>query len=77
MIRVEPVPFNPPVRHLTEIERDDIVRRTLEEVERRLNAQTVNTLYQQAFKVVFKILQSMMPKTNETLNDIPDQISAT
>lgn len=77
MIRVEEKPYVPAVRSLSEIERDDIVRRTLEEVERRLNAQTVNTLYRQAFKVVFKILRSMEPKANEILNDSRNQISST
>lgn len=61
MIRIEEHPFVPSARTLEEIERDDIVRRTLEEAERRILGTDTNTLYRQAWKVVIKILRGMKP----------------
>jgi hypothetical protein len=62
MIQVEEQPFKPSVRTIQDIERDDIVRRTLEEAERRLLGTTTNTLYRQAWKVAIRILRGMRPK---------------
>lgn len=61
MIFAERTPFRPPPRSLAEIDRDDIVRQTLKEVEARMNATSVNPTYRQAFKVVAKILHGMKP----------------
>lgn len=61
MIQIEHQPFAPPVRTLKEIERDDIVRQTLDEAERRVVQQAGNSLYRQAWKVVVKILRGMKP----------------
>jgi len=62
MIHVEEHSFSPPNRALEDIERDDIVRRTLEEAERRIINQGGNTLYRQAWKVAIRILRCMKPR---------------
>lgn len=61
MIHAELAPFTPPRRSLTEIDRDEIVRQTLREIEERMSAVSVNKTYSQAFKVVVKILHGMKP----------------
>lgn len=61
MIHIEDHPFKPPARTLEDIERDDIVRRTLDEAERRLTQQHVNHTYRQALKVAIRILRGMKP----------------
>lgn len=61
MIHAEQTPFDPPRRSLTELDRDELVRQTLREVETRLGAVSVNHTYRQAFKVVVKILHGMKP----------------
>lgn len=61
MIHADQTPFTPPRRSLTEIDRDDLVRQTLAEIEKRLRSTSVNKTYAQAFKVVLKILHGMKP----------------
>jgi hypothetical protein len=61
MIHAEQTPFTPPRRSLTEIDRDEIVRQTLREIEERMSAVNVNKTYAMAFKVVIKILRGMKP----------------
>jgi hypothetical protein len=61
VIYAEQTPFLPLRRSITEIDRDEIVRQTLAEVENRMNAIPVNNTYNQAFKVVVKILRGMKP----------------
>ena len=61
MFHAEQTPYLPPRRSLTEIDRDEIVRQTLREIEIRMNAVNVNKTYAQAFKVVVKILRGMKP----------------
>lgn len=61
MLHAEQAPFTPPRRSLTEVDRDEIVRQTLREVEQRLMTMTVNSLYRQAFKLVIKVLHGMKP----------------
>jgi hypothetical protein len=61
MIHAEQSPFTPPRRSLTEIDRDEIVRQTLREIEDRMSAVNVNKTYAMAFKVVIKILRGMKP----------------
>lgn len=61
MIHAEQTPFKPPQRSFTEMDRDEIVRQTLTEVETRMNALVVNHTYRGAFKVVAKILRGMRP----------------
>lgn len=61
MIHTEQAPFVPLRRSLTEIDRDDVVRQTLAEIESRLMVMNVNSLYRQAFKLVLKILHGMKP----------------
>lgn len=61
MIHAEQTPFTPPRRSFTEMDRDEIVRQTLREIEVRMNAMTVNYTYRQAFKVIVKILRGMKP----------------
>lgn len=61
MIHAELTPFTPPRRSLTEIDRDEIVRQTLKEIEARMAAVNVNHTYRAAFKVVQRILHGMKP----------------
>lgn len=61
MIHAEQTPFNPPVRSLSEMDRNQIVRETIIEIEKRMNAIGANHTYRQAFKVVVKILHGMKP----------------
>lgn len=61
MIHIEQSTFRPPHRSLSEIDRDEIVRQTLNEVERRIKDQHGNTLYRQAWKVILKIVHGMKP----------------
>jgi hypothetical protein len=61
MIRVEQTSYRPPQRSYSELDRDEIVRQTLKEVERRIHEQQGNALYRQAWKVVIRILHSMKP----------------
>lgn len=60
-IHAEQTPFKPEPRSFTELERDDIVRGTLKEVEKRLLDMRVNNTYRAAFKVAIKILNGMKP----------------
>lgn len=61
MIHAEQTPFQPPRRSLTELDRDELVRQTLREIEERMESMSVNPTYRQAFKVVVKILRGMKP----------------
>lgn len=61
MIHAEHAPFTPPRRSFSEIDRDEIVRQTIAEIEVRMEATNVNKTYAQAFKVVFRILRGMKP----------------
>jgi len=61
MIYPEESPFKPPPRSFTEMDRDEIVRQTLTEVETRLSSINVNHTYAQAFKLVSKVLRAMKP----------------
>lgn len=61
MIHAEQTPFQPPRRSFTEMDRDEIVRQTLREIETRMEATHVNHTYRAAFRVVVKILRGMKP----------------
>ena len=61
MLHAEQTPFTPHRRTLSEVDRDEIVRQTLKEVEHRLTTMTVNSLYRQAFKLAIKVLHGMKP----------------
>lgn len=61
MIQVEDSKFKPPQRSFSEMDRDEIVRQTLKEVERRLGALSVNHTYRMAHKQVVRILHGMKP----------------
>lgn len=61
MIHAKQVPFRPPVRTLSEMDRNQIVRETIDEIENRLCATSVNKTYQSAFKVVVRIIREMKP----------------
>jgi hypothetical protein len=61
MIHVEQATFRPPQRSFSEMDRDEIVRQTLSEVEKRIKDQHGNTLYRQAWKVILKIVHGMKP----------------
>lgn len=61
MIHPQQAPFAPARRSFTEVDRDEIVRQTITEIELRMNGVNVNHTYQQAFKVVIKILRGMKP----------------
>jgi hypothetical protein len=61
MIQVVEETFRPAQRSYSEIDRDEIVRQTLNEVERRLVGLHGNSLYRQAWKVAIRIIQGMKP----------------
>jgi hypothetical protein len=61
MISVEKSTFRPPQRSFSEMDRDEIVRQTLKEVERRIAALSVNHTYRMAHKQVMRILHGMKP----------------
>lgn len=61
MIRVEESTYRPPQRSFNEMDRDEIVRQTLKEVERRMSALNVNATYRMAHKQVLRILHGMKP----------------
>jgi hypothetical protein len=61
MIQVEQSKFAPPQRSFSEMDRDEIVRQTLAEVERRLAALSVNHTYRMAHKQVVRLLHGMKP----------------
>lgn len=61
MIQVEQSTFRPPQRSFSEMDRDEIVRQTLAEVERRIAALSVNATYRMAHKQVLRILHGMKP----------------
>lgn len=61
MIQVAEQAFRPEQRSFSAIDRDEIVRQTLDEVERRLIYQQGNSLYRQAWKVAIRIMQGMRP----------------
>ncbi len=61
MIHPEQSAFRAAPRSFTEIDRDEIIRQTIDEAERRLSAMTVNTLYRQAFKLAIRVLRGMRP----------------
>jgi hypothetical protein len=60
-IQAQHKPFRPEQRYLTDIERDEIVRQTLKEIEARMDATHVNPTYAAAFKIVKKIARGMKP----------------
>lgn len=57
----EQAPFIPPRRSFTEIDRDEIVRQTLDEAAKRLRALHGNPTYRRAFDLSAKVLQRMKP----------------
>jgi hypothetical protein len=59
MIHAKQIPFRPPIRSLSEMDRNQIVRETIDEIENRLCAMSVNKTYQMAFKVVFRVMREM------------------
>lgn len=61
MIQVEESTYRPPQRSFNEMDRDEIVRQTLKEVERRMSALNVNATYRMAHKQVLRILHGMRP----------------
>lgn len=61
MIQVEKSTFKPPQRSYSEVDRDEIVRQTIKEVERRIAALSVNSTYRMAHKQVIRILHGMKP----------------
>lgn len=61
MIQVDKSTYRPPQRSFSEVDRDEIVRQTLAEVERRLTEQHGNSVYRQAWKIAIKIVRGMKP----------------
>lgn len=53
--------IQPPIRSISEIERDDIVCRTLEAAARHLETKGGNPSYTMAWKVAAKDLRAMKP----------------
>ena len=54
-------PFVPPRRSYTEVDRDEIVRQTLEEAARRIESRQGNPTYQTAWRTAAKIIRAMKP----------------
>lgn len=54
-------PFIPPRRGFTEMERDEIVRQTLDEAVSRLQSLGGNPTYRRAFEISTKVLLRMKP----------------
>lgn len=54
-------PFQPPRRSFTEIDRDEIVRQTLDEAVGRLSDLGGNYTYQRAFEIAARVLKAMKP----------------
>jgi hypothetical protein len=76
MIYITPDPFTASARDMSAIERDDIVRQTIAEAVNRINRQSGNATYRQAWKVAINILKGMEPKINKPLNDKEREISS-
>lgn len=53
--------FYPPRRTYAEIDRDEIVRQTLEEGIKRIANLGGNTTYQRAFEIAARVLKAMKP----------------
>lgn len=54
-------PIIPPRRSYTEIDRDEIVRQTLEEAAKRIEGHGGNNLYRTAWRKAAMILRAMKP----------------
>lgn len=54
-------PFVPPRRSYTEIDRDEIVRQTLEAAAKRIEARQGNPTYQTAWRTAAKVIRAMKP----------------
>jgi hypothetical protein len=61
VIKVDADPISPPVRALSDIERDDIVRQTLEQAAARVEGHNGNPTYRLAWKVAARIIRGMKP----------------
>lgn len=59
MITPQESTFEIPVRRLSDLEREDIVRQVLAEAERRILALDGNPTYRQAWKIAVKTLHGM------------------
>jgi hypothetical protein len=55
------LPFIPPRRSFTEIDRDEIVRQTLEEAARQIQAISGNPTYKRAWDIAAQKLRLMKP----------------
>jgi hypothetical protein len=60
-IKIDVSRFLPVARTLPEIERDDLVRQTLEQAAIELEGQGGNPTYRMAWRVAAKILRKMKP----------------
>ena len=54
-------PIIPPRRSYTDIDRDEIVRQTLEEAARRIEAHSGNNIYRMAWRKASMMLRAMKP----------------
>ena len=61
MIRLEAEVVRPEVRSINDIERDDIVRRSLEEAAVKVERLSGNQTYTQAWKIAARMIRSMKP----------------
>jgi len=62
MIVTHEQPFHAPVKRLSDLEREDIMRQVLDEAERRILALDGNPTYRQAWKIAIKTLHGMKAK---------------
>lgn len=54
-------PITPPRRSYSELERDEIVRQTLEEAARRIEGRQGNAVYKSAWRTAAVLLRAMKP----------------
>jgi hypothetical protein len=55
------LPITPPRRSYSEIDRDEIVRQTLEEAAKRIETYSGNKIYQTAWRKASLLIRSMKP----------------
>ncbi len=60
-LKIDVSKFQPFTRTLPEIERDDLVRQTLEQAAHQLESQDANPTYRMAWRAGAKILRAMKP----------------
>jgi hypothetical protein len=60
-LKIDVSKYQPLTRTMPEIERDDLVRQTLEQAAHQLECQDANPTYRMAWRAAAKILRQMKP----------------